>query len=69
MIRARSVLQEILMVSTYLSYNLVNRDIKASLTRTASDPLVARNRSRNGRFPLTTNTRGLPSGGAVPVTS
>ena len=30
------------MVSTYLSYNLVNRDIKASLTRTASDPLVAR---------------------------
>jgi hypothetical protein len=41
-IRARSVLQEIRMVSTYLSYNLVNRDIKASLTRTASDPLVAR---------------------------
>jgi hypothetical protein len=30
------------MVSTYLSYNLVNRDIKASLERTVSDPLVAR---------------------------
>lgn len=30
------------MVSTYLSYNLVNRDIKGSLNRTASDPLVAR---------------------------
>ena len=30
------------MVSTYLSYNLVNRDIKASLNRTASDPVVAR---------------------------
>lgn len=30
------------MVSTYLSYNLVNRDIKASLNRTGSDPLVAR---------------------------
>jgi hypothetical protein len=30
------------MVSTYLSYNLVNRDIKASLNRTVSDPLVAR---------------------------
>jgi hypothetical protein len=41
-IRARSVLQEFLMVSTYLSYNLVNRDIKASLNRTASDPIVTR---------------------------
>ncbi len=30
------------MVSTYLSYNLVNRDIKTSLERTGSDPLVAR---------------------------
>ncbi|MCZ8179277.1 MAG: DUF1217 domain-containing protein [Rhizobium sp.] len=30
------------MVSTYLSYNLVNRDIKASLNRTASDPIVTR---------------------------
>ena len=30
------------MVSTYLSYNLVNRDIKGSLNRTASDPVVAR---------------------------
>ncbi|MGE8102964.1 DUF1217 domain-containing protein [Allorhizobium sp. NPDC080224] len=30
------------MVSTYLSYNLVNRDIKGSINRTASDPLVAR---------------------------
>lgn len=30
------------MVSTYLSYNLVNRDIKTSLARTGSDPLVAR---------------------------
>ena len=30
------------MVSTYLSYNLVNRDIKASLVRTVADPLVAR---------------------------
>ena len=30
------------MVSTYLSYNLVNRDIKASLNRTESDPVVAR---------------------------
>ena len=42
MIRARSVLQGNLMVSTYLSYNLVNRDIKASLNRTESDPVVAR---------------------------
>ncbi|MDM7978877.1 MAG: DUF1217 domain-containing protein [Rhizobium sp.] len=30
------------MVSTYLSYNLVNRDIKGSINRTASDPVVAR---------------------------
>lgn len=30
------------MVSTYLSYNLVNRDMKASLNRTASDPIVTR---------------------------
>lgn len=30
------------MVSTYLSYNLVNRDIKASLNRAASDPIVTR---------------------------
>jgi hypothetical protein len=41
-IRAHSLLQEIPMVSTYLSYNLVNRDIKTSLERTGSDPLVAR---------------------------
>ena len=30
------------MVSTYLSYDLVNRDLKASLARTASDSVVAR---------------------------
>ncbi|KPF59779.1 DUF1217 domain-containing protein [Rhizobium sp. AAP116] len=30
------------MVSTYMSYNLVNRDIKGSINRTASDPVVAR---------------------------
>ncbi len=30
------------MVSTYLSYNLVNRDMKTSLNRTASDPIVTR---------------------------
>lgn len=30
------------MVSTYLSYDLVTRDIKASLKRAASDPVVAR---------------------------
>ena len=30
------------MVSTYLSYDLVVRDMKASLDRTASDPQVAR---------------------------
>lgn len=41
-IRVRSILQGIPMVSTYLSYNLVNRDIKASLNRTVSDPIVAR---------------------------
>lgn len=41
-IRAPFVLQGIPMVSTYLSYNLVNRDIKASLNRTASDPVVTR---------------------------
>jgi hypothetical protein len=41
-IRARYVLQGMPMVSTYLSYNLVNRDIKTSLNRTGSDPLVAR---------------------------
>ncbi len=41
-IRAPYLLQGIPMVSTYLSYNLVNRDIKASLERTVSDPLVAR---------------------------